>query len=63
MTGAHAGLPNTAAAGSTRPGASALGWDPALTATGLGTTGGNVDDRIVHTPVVVDQVAPSPGKD
>lgn len=65
MTGAHAGLPHPPAAGSTLPGngASALGWNPALTASGLGPAGGNVDVRIMQAPLVVDHVAPYPGKD
>lgn len=65
MTGAHAGLSHPAAAGSTLPGygGSALGWDPALSVPGLGTAGGNGDVRIVHAPVMVDQLVPYPGKD
>lgn len=57
MTGAHAG--------STLPGhgASALGLNPALAASGPGSAGGNVNVRIVHVPVAVDPVAPNPGKD
>lgn len=65
MTGAHAGLLHPPATGSSLPdhGASAFGWNSALTSSGLGTAGGNVDMRIVYKPVVVDQVAAYPGRD
>ncbi|XP_075888267.1 proteoglycan 4a [Nelusetta ayraudi] len=62
MSGSHAGLPDPPAAGSVLPGrgASSLGWDQSLTASGSGTAGGNVHVRVVHTPGGVDQAAPYP---
>lgn len=63
MSGSQAGLPDPPAAGSVLPGrgASSLGWDQSLTASGPGTAGGNVHVRVVHTPGGVDQAAPYPG--
>lgn len=45
VSGGHTGLPDSPAAGFTMPGhgASALGWDRALVASGPGTAGGNLD--------------------
>lgn len=63
MSGSQAGFPDPPAAGFVLPGrgASSLGWDQSLTASGPGTAGGNVHVRVVHTPGGVDQVAPYPG--
>lgn len=65
VSGAHAGLPHPPAPGPALPdhGASSLGWDRSLAASGPGTAGGTVDVRILHRPEVVDQAAPFSGKD
>lgn len=59
----HPGLPQAAGFMLPGQGASSLGWDPSLAASGPGTADGNLGVRIVHRQEVVDQVAPYSGND